>query len=249
LGSFASNGVDIAYEIYGQGDPILLIHGFASNGFVNWRSTSWVDLLEKAGRMVVTIDNRGHGHSGKPQAPEAYDAYMMAEDSRALLDHLAIPQADVVGYSMGARLAAILAIEHPERVRSLVLAGLAANMIHGVAGGDEIADALLAPQLSAVGGVGRAFRIFAEQTRSDLAALAACIRASRQKIAPEQLARISCPVLVVAGSNDEIAGPLAPLAEAIPGAESLSLKGRDHMKAVGDREFKLAVLDFLDRRP
>ena len=150
---------------------------------------------------------------------------------------------------MGARLASILAIEHPERVRSLVLAGLAANMIHGLAGGEEIADALLAPQLSVVeGSVGRAFRMFAEQTRSDLAALAACIRASRQEIPTEQLARISCPVLVVAG-NDEIAGPLAPLVEAIPGAEGLSLKGRDHMKAVGDREFKLAVLDFLDRRP
>jgi pimeloyl-ACP methyl ester carboxylesterase len=250
LGSFASNGVDIAYELYGQGDPVLLIHGFASNGFVNWRSTSWVDLLEKAGRMVVTVDNRGHGQSGKPLTSEAYDAVTMAEDSRALLDHLAIPQADVIGYSMGARLAVILAIEHPERVRSLVLAGLAANMMHGLPGDEEIADALLAPQLSAVeGGVGRAFRMFAEQTRSDLAALAACIRASRQKIAPEQLARISCPVLVVAGSNDEIAGALAPLVEAIPGAEGLSLKGRDHMKAVGDREFKLAVLDFLDRRP
>ena len=250
MGSFASNGVDIAYELYGQGDPVLLIHGFASNGFVNWRSTSWVDLLEKAGRMVVTIDNRGHGQSGKPLTTEAYDAVTMAEDSRALLDHLAIPQADVIGYSMGARLAAILAIEHPERVRSLVMAGLAANMIHGLAGDEEIAEALLAPRLSAVeGGVGRAFRMFAEQTRSDLAALAACIRASRQKIATEQLARISCPVLVVAGSNDEIAGALAPLVEAIPGAECLSLKGRDHMKAVGDREFKLAVLDFLDRRP
>jgi hypothetical protein len=56
-------------------------------------------------------------------------------------------------------------------------------------------------------------------------------------------------VLVVAGSNDDLAGALAPLVEAIPGAEGLSLKGRDHMKAVGDREFKLAVLDFLDRRP
>ena len=77
---------------------------------------------------------------------------------------------------MGARLAAILAIHHPERVRSLVLGGLAANMIHGLSGGEEIADALLAPALSAVkGSVGRAFRMFAEQTRSDLEALAACI--------------------------------------------------------------------------
>ena len=75
------------------------------------------------------------------------------------------------------------------------------------------------------------------------------IRASRQRIPVEELAKIRCPVLVVAGSNDEIAGALATLVEAIPGAEGLSLKGRDHMKAVGDREFKLAVLDFLDRRP
>jgi pimeloyl-ACP methyl ester carboxylesterase len=250
LGSFISDGVEIAYAVHGQGDPVLLIHGFASNGFVNWRSTGWVDLLEKAGRMVITIDNRGHGASAKPTTPAAYEPRAMAEDSRALLDHLAVPQADVIGYSMGARLAAILAIRHQERVRSLVLGGLAANLIHGLSGGAEIAAALLAPELSAVqGSTGRAFRMFAEQTRSDLPALAACIQASRQQIAVEELAAIRCPVLVVAGSNDEIAGPLAPLVEAIPGAEGLSLKGRDHMKAVGDREFKLAVLDFLDRRP
>jgi len=249
-GSFSSDGVEIAYEVHGQGDPVLLIHGFASNGFVNWRSTSWVDLLKKAGRMVITIDNRGHGLSDKPTVPEAYDPFTMAEDSRALLDHLTLAQADVIGYSMGARIAAVLAIHRPERVRSLVLGGLAANMIHGLSGGEEIAEALLAPDLSAVqGSAGRAFRMFAEQTRANLEALAACIRASRQTIPVEDLAKISCPVLVVAGSNDDLAGALAPLVEAIPGAEGLSLKGRDHMKAVGDREFKLAVLDFLDRRP
>ena len=104
MGSFASNGVDIAYELYGQGDPILLIHGFASNGFVNWRSTSWVDLLEKAGRMVVTIDNRGHGKSDKPHDPEKYGLEMV-RDAIRLLDHLEIKKAHVVGYSMGGLIA------------------------------------------------------------------------------------------------------------------------------------------------
>jgi pimeloyl-ACP methyl ester carboxylesterase len=97
--------------------------------------------------------------------------------------------------------------------------------------------------------MGRSFRRFAEQTGSDLAALAACMRSSRAVIAPATLRQITCPVLIVVGDADDIAGPVQPLADAIADAEVLVLKGRDHMKATADQQFKLAVLDFLDRRP
>jgi pimeloyl-ACP methyl ester carboxylesterase len=248
--TFASDGVRIAYDIQGEGEPVLLVHGFASTGAVNWGTTGWIDLLKKAGRQVILIDNRGHGASEKLYDPALYDAAVMAEDLRRLLDELAIPQADVVGYSMGARLSALLAIAHPQRVRSLVIAGLAGNMINGVPGTPEVIAALEAPSIASVrDSMGRSFRRFAEQTGSDLAALAACMRSSRAVIAPEALRQIVCPVLVVVGDADDIAGPLQPLADAIPDAETLVLKGRDHMKAVADQQFKLAVLDFLDRRP
>ena len=244
--TFNSGGVTIAYETAGEGPPILLIHGFASTGRVNWWDAGWVKTLVDSGRLVVTFDHRGHGQSEKLYDPALYPAAEMAEDARRLLDHLAIPEADVMGYSMGARVAAFLVINHPQRVRRAVFAGLAQRMITGVGGAEAIARALEAPSRDDVSDPGaRSFRIFAEQTKSDLAALAACIRSSRDKIAASELARIRVPVLVVAGEKDDVAGDVGPLVEAIPGARGITLPGRNHMNAVGDRGYKDAVLAFL----
>jgi pimeloyl-ACP methyl ester carboxylesterase len=243
---FNSGGVEIAYETAGEGPPILLIHGFASTGRVNWWDTGWVKTLTGAGRQVITFDHRGHGASAKLYDSALYSAAAMAGDACRLLDHLGIPAADVMGYSMGARVAALLAINHPARARRLVLAGLASRMITGVGGSEAIAQALEAPSRADVTDPGaRGFRIFAEQTKSDLKALAACIRASRQKITPEELATIRVPVLVVAGENDDVAGDVATLVSAIPGAAGVTLPGRNHMNSVGDSGFKQAALAFL----
>ena len=244
--TFNSDGVSIAYDMAGEGPPILLIHGFASNARVNWWDTSWVKTLTEAGRRVISFDYRGHGHSEKLYDSALYPAAEMAEDARRLLDHLDIAQADVMGYSMGARVAAFLTIAYPERVRRAVFAGLASRMITGVGGAEAIAQALEAPSRGDVTDPGaRAFRIFAEQTKSDLKALAACIRSSREKITAEELARISVPVLVVAGDKDDVAGDVETLVKAIPGAQGVTLPNRNHMNAVGDRGYKDEVLAFL----
>jgi pimeloyl-ACP methyl ester carboxylesterase len=250
LPSFDSDGVKIAFDVHGEGEPILLIHGFASNASVNWRSTGWIDLLSKAGRQVITIDNRGHGKSEKLYDTSAYTSRQMAADSSRLLAHLGLPRADIMGYSMGARLTALMGIHHAEQVRSLIIAGLAGNMIHGVGGAAEIAAALWAESAGKVKDAGaKAFRLFAEQTNSDLEALAACISSHREIVTTEDLDKINVPALVVAGEDDEIAGSVSTLVDAIPGSEGVVLPGRDHMKAVGDKTYKLSVLDFLDRRP
>jgi pimeloyl-ACP methyl ester carboxylesterase len=243
---FNSGGVEIAYQTAGDGPPILLIHGFASNARVNWWDTGWVKTLTEAGRRVITFDHRGHGASEKLYDPALYPAAEMAEDARRLLDHLEIVQADVMGYSMGARVSAFLTIAHPARVRRAVFAGLASRMITGVGGAEAIAAALEAPSRNdGLDISARAFRIFAEQTKSDLKALAACIRSSREKITVEELATIRVPVLVVAGEKDEVAGDVDTLVKAIPGAVGVTLPNRNHMNAVGDRGYKDAVLAFL----
>ena len=181
--SFRSDIVDIFYEVTGEGSPVLLIHGFASNARVNWWDTGWVKTLNDAGYQAITFDNRGHGMSTKLYDEAAYPASEMAEDARRLLDHLGIRQVLVMGYSMGARIAAFLTINHPERVRAAVFAGLAENMIKGLGGSEPIARALEAVSVADVTDPGaRAFRLFAEQTKSDLKALAACMRSERQKI-------------------------------------------------------------------
>jgi pimeloyl-ACP methyl ester carboxylesterase len=247
---FDSDGVEIAYIDEGEGEPLLLIHGFASNVAANWVDPGWVRTLTQSGRRVIAYDNRGHGSSEKLYDPDMYGAPLMAEDGRRLLDHLGIMRADVLGYSMGARIAAFLTLAHPERVRGLILGGLGINMVRGVVGSGPIAKALEAPRIEDVtNDTARSFRAFAEQTKSDLKALAACIRGPREKITPERLATIAVPTLIAVGSNDVIAGSGAELATLIPGAQFLGIPGRDHMRAVGDATFKQGVLDFLTRRP
>src|SRR3712207_3352183 len=95
---FDSDGVKIAFSDTlpdsGDGDPVLLVHGFASNQNVNWSSTMWIKTLRHAGHRVIAFDNRGHGHSGKLYDPAAYASSFMAEDARRLLDHLGIERAD-----------------------------------------------------------------------------------------------------------------------------------------------------------
>jgi pimeloyl-ACP methyl ester carboxylesterase len=242
---FDSDGVDIAYIDEGEGPPVLLIHGFASNARTNWVDTGWVDMLVKAGRRVIAIDNRGHGHSEKLYDTADYGSPIMAEDARRLLDHLGIAQADVAGYSMGARIAAFLALAHPERVRRAEFGGLGIGMVRGAGAPEPIAEALEAESLDDVTvPAGRAFRLFAEQTKSDLKALAACMRSARVKITPETLGSLPMPVLVAVGTKDDIGGDPDELAALIPHGRAFHIEGRDHMKAVGDRTHKAAVLAF-----
>ena len=122
LRRFSSDGVDIAFvdvapQARDLGEPILLIHGFASNHRVNWVNPRWVETLSHAGRRVVAFDNRGHGESEKLYAPADYRSDLMARDAANLLDHLGIERADVMGYSMGARIASFLALAKPRVVR------------------------------------------------------------------------------------------------------------------------------------
>lgn len=248
--TFLSDGLSISYLDEGVGDPILLVHGFASNAEVNWVGPGWVSALNAAGFRVIALDNRGHGASDKPHDPARYRSPEMAEDVRRLMDHLGIARADVMGYSMGARISAFLALNHPGRVRSFVSGGLGLGLVDGVGDAAVIVEALLAPSLQQVPSQrGRMFRAFADQTKSDRIALAACMSAMRELIPAETVRRISVPTLVAVGTKDAIAGSAGGLADLIPGAEVLDIPDRDHMPAVGDRVYKAGVLRFLESRP
>jgi len=247
--SFKNGDVEIAYLDEGEGEPIVLVHGFASTKEVNWVQPGWVSVLNRAGRRAVALDNRGHGASSKLHDPAAYHSAAMADDVRALLDHLKIERADIMGYSMGARIAAFLAVKHTARVRSAILGGLGIRLVEGVGLPESIADALEAPSLGDVTDpTGHVFRAFAEQTKSDLRALAACIRGSRQTLTRAEVGAIRAPVLVVVGTKDVVAGSAHALAALIPGARALDIPNRDHMLAVGDKIYKAGAIDFLNQR-
>src|SRR5450432_195836 len=222
--SFKNGEVEIAFLDQGEGEPVALVHGFASNKQVNWVNTGWVSTLMRAGRRVIALDNRGHGQSSKLYDPADYHSAIMAEDVAALLDHLGIERADVMGYSMGARITAYLAVDNTARVRSAILGGLGVKLVEGVGLPESIADALEAPSLADVTDfTGRLFRAFAEQTKSDLKPLAACMRGSRQTLSRDQVAGIGVPVMVAVGTKDRIAGSAKALAALIPGAHSLDI--------------------------
>jgi pimeloyl-ACP methyl ester carboxylesterase len=251
---FSSAGVRIAFADFPAADPradaVLLIHGFASNHAVNWVNTLWTKTLGHAGFRVVALDNRGHGQSQKLYEPAAYHTAIMAEDARALLDHLGLERADVMGYSMGARIAAYLALAHPDRTRSLIMGGLGIHLVEGVGLPLGIADAMEAPSADALADpTQRSFRLFAEQTKSDLKALAACIRGSRQVMSRAEVGAITTPALIAVGTKDEVAGDPQALADLMPNARALDIPGRDHNLAVGDKLHKQGVLAFLAERP
>jgi pimeloyl-ACP methyl ester carboxylesterase len=141
-------------------------------------------------------------------------------------------------------------MDNPLRVRSAIFGGLGSRLVEGMGAPEDVAEALEASSLAAVSDPrARMFRIFAEQTESDLRALAACMRGSSQTLTPAQLATIQVPALVAIGSKDVIAGSAAALATLLPAGEALEIPGRDHMTAVGDKVFKQGVLSFLAARP
>lgn len=248
--SFHNGSVEIAYLDEGEGDPIVLIHGFASSMSVNWSYTGWVSELKKAGRRVIALDNRGHGASSKLYDPEDYHIGTMAGDVRALMDHLEIARADIMGYSMGGRMTAYLAYSAPERVRSAILGGIGIRLIKDAVLSENVAKALEADDISQVTDpLGRTFRSFADQTRSDRRALAACMRGSRRLMTAQEAAAITVPVLIAVGTTDDVAGSAHALAEVISQAQVLDIPDRDHMRAVGDRVYKAGVRDFLAQRP
>jgi pimeloyl-ACP methyl ester carboxylesterase len=232
----------------GQGPPIILIHGFASNHAVNWVNPLWVKVLVDAGRRVIAIDNRGHGRSTKFYRPEDYTMAAFVADTLALFDHLSINRADVMGYSMGARITSFLARAAPERMARIILGGLGDRIVTSAGLPLGIAEALEAANAEHIAHPGyRMFRKFAEATQSDRAALAACVRGARESQTIDALGAIEVPVLVCVGEKDEIAGDGAALATLFQKGEFLAIPGRDHNLAVGDKVYKNGVLAFLER--
>lgn len=247
---FNSGGINIAWLDIGSkdGEVVMLIHGFASSAHVNWVYTGWVKTLTDAGYRVIAFDHRGHGNSDKPHDSALYTPDHMAEDAINLLKSLNIEEAHFLGYSMGARVCAFIAKSEPQFVKTLTFGGLGMGMIEGVGDWDIIADALLAPSLDHVTDErGRMFRAFADQTKSDRYALAACIQTSRVLVTEDEASRMSMPTLIVVGTKDDIAGSPDDLAALMPNAISVAIEGRDHMLAVGDKVFKKAVLELISR--
>ena len=237
--------IALAYEIDGDGVPVLLLHGFASDSFINWVRPGVVDALVRAGYKAIALDQRGHGLSDKPHEPQRYAGDTMVRDAQALLDHLSIPTVFVVGFSMGS-INTVGLIKADNRVKAAVLGGVGSHTIMARAeGGNFLADAMTAEDKSTITNpIAKSFRDFADLTRADRKALAALQSASRTPM-NDDLESVTVPVLVLGAENDPLAGDAQVLADKIPGAKAATVGGT-HLNVVNNPAFHQHIVDFLN---
>ena len=243
---FDSDGVEIVYETFGVGAPVILCHGFAAHRKQAWMANDWQGTLMKAGREAVLFDHRGHGESEKLYNIEDYSIPIMASDALRLMDKLDIAKAPIVSHSMGALITLHLCINHPERIEAAVLIGIGEYMLKPNRNPNIMAEALMSQEPWNIEDEAAAsFRAFVDSTRSDHKALAACTQGTPQELDLEALANISVPVLVVGAGQDEFSGSVEPLADAINDAKHATIPYTSHHSVLAEAATKDIVFEFL----
>jgi 3-oxoadipate enol-lactonase len=257
------NGIEINYRESGEGFPLLLIHGFTGN-LRNWALQARV--LTHGFRMV-SFDQRGHGHSGKPTQPEDYSLELMAEDAYGLMRHLGIDECYLIGHSMGGMVAQHLALTHPEPVRALVLVDTAAEVTSAMRtqegahlieiARDQGMEAVFEEQLRVnsladqLRGQPQLLGLWRQQfLLTSREAYMYCARAivGREPLL-DKLHAIEAPTLIICGEND------APMVEAsrrmherIAGSEMVIIPGAGHTPQIERApQFNRVLSEFLAR--
>ena len=260
---FDSNGVKIRYFEAGQGDPVILIHGFSSTADATWRATGVVDKLSREFH-VVALDCRGHGKSDKPHDPASY-GMSMADDVARLLDHLQIARAHIVGYSMGGAIAGAFIVKYPDRVLTAVFGGSSPRLgwtVQNERDANELADSLeqgkgmrpLVARLWPSDEPNPSDETLDQRGRAamganDPLALAAVQRGGKQQVvSAAQVRALNVPMLAVVGSADPIKAGVDVFSSIKPTLKVVVIDGATHSGARGAPsrpEFAAAVRDFL----
>lgn len=249
---FTHQGVTLAYDdVRPEGASrrtAVLIHGYAANRHATWTRNGWPQALAARGFRAIVLDQRGHGESSKPYDADSYDRRLLGDDVNALLDHLEIDRADLIGHSMGGRVAVEAALVRPERATSLVLTALGANLLNPRSDAlrEAMVQAMLAPDQQSVADLAlRAFRRYAENQGEDLRAMAAFTGGDRLALEPARLADLVQPVLVAIGERDRMGEPAA-LSRYFPHAQARVIAGANHFSVLQTQALKDLVFDFLD---
>jgi pimeloyl-ACP methyl ester carboxylesterase len=238
-GQADANGISIHYAVYGQGSPVILLHGGLAN------TDYWGNQVRALAphHTVIVMDSRGHGRSTRDSRPYGYD--LMADDVVALMDVLKVPKADIVGWSDGGILGLDLAMRHPVRVGK-IFAFAANTLTSGVVEGVEKNPTFAAfieragHEYEARSATPQDYDAFVEQISK--------MWASQPNWTDAQLKAITAPVLVVDGDHDEAIKRehTEYIAATIPGAGLLILPNASHFAFLQDPVlFNYAVLHFL----
>ncbi|VTS07640.1 alpha/beta fold hydrolase [Tuwongella immobilis] len=258
---FDSNGVKIHYLTAGQGEPIVLLHGWMSDSSM-WGSLDTNPMAKEF--QLIAMDFRGHGKSDKPHQPEQYGPDM-AEDVVRLLDYLKLPKAHLVGYSMGAIVAGKVAGTHPDRVISIVYGGQA-PILTGAAKRDAREIDVFAKAVEAGNGLGPYLedvwpankpKITPKQADAlakllyrgkDVVAFAAAGRGIKHlDVTPDQLKRCKVPTLLIHGSQEAESTQkrVAAILKFLDRGELHVIDGTDHVTTLAAPEFGKTIDRFL----
>jgi pimeloyl-ACP methyl ester carboxylesterase len=234
------DGTKIYYEVKGNGEPVILIHGFVVNS-ESWKKTSLYNDLLEAGFKVITLDLRGNGKSGKPHKAEAYLDDAEAKDIRVLADHLKLTGYSVVGYSRGSIIASRLLVLDT-RVTKTVLGGMGSDftnpqwprriMFYEALSGKPV------PELES-------FLNYIKSSGLDQQALA-FMQNGQPSTSPAQLSKVKKPVLVICGDQDEDNGSSKTLSEMIPASQYVRVPGV-HNDTARTQAFADEVISFLKK--
>ncbi len=257
--TFDSDGVQINYVTEGEGEPVVLIHGFTASAQTNWILPGVFGALAKDYR-VIAPDLRGHGQSGKPHDPESYGPKMV-KDIINLLDHLKIEKAHIVGYSLGGFITVHIAAKYPDRVICAVPGGagwtrpgdaregLAEEIAHALESGKGISPLIIAltpagrPQPTQEQLDGRNKMVLG---MNDPLALAAVARGLKGLSLPEsEVAAIKVPMRNVIGEIDPLKTSVDDLKRANPAVDVVVIEGGDHMNTFSDPRFLAAIREFI----
>lgn len=248
---FSNDGLSLAYEVHGSGPPVVMLHGAAVSFAGNFGACGWIDPLTARGLQVIGLDFRGHGGSDRPLDANIHGTEALTKDVVALLDHLGIEQASIVGYSIGSTITLHLLHTHPERFRAAALVATG----DGIIGHPPRSFPQILPPLveilrwtelpTAVPPDFAFYWNFAESVGGGRAGVAAALSGKYPPCSSEEAATVSIPVLVVSGDQDVVLGTGRRVAEALPHGRYLEVAGADHFTLAVNEDVQRAVADFL----
>lgn len=266
-GVFDSNGVKIRYVTEGEGEPVILIHGWMADSSMWGQDPSGNTKLNAtvaSGFQLIALDCRGHGKSDKPHDPEKYGPEMAADVVR-LLDHLKLKKAHLIGYSSGAFIAGKVAATYPERVLSVVYGGQAPVFAGAKSSDFSEVDAFarvvdegkdLGSYIIAVTPPGKP-KPTGDQAKAiakylydgkDVKAFAAAGRSFKNlDVTGEQLRECKAPILFIHGGNESefVKSRVATARKLLGRGEVKIVEDADHLTTLTKPEFESAVLEFL----